>query len=159
MYFWYFHSMKHLNCHSASFLIGVRRALPARSQREKGDRRVFTCWSAQAKQNTTWSKTVFPLTSQKSILPWWAWSGADKKTDGLNIPCPRSSPEKPICTHLYIPLLLAWQFWGGQECHSRWDTSLGRAEHEHKKTKFFLLKIPWQLHGNNFPQDGMDTTS
>ena len=62
MYFWYFNSMKHLNCHSASFLIGVRRALPARSQREKGDRRAFTCLSAQPNQNTTWSKTVSPLT-------------------------------------------------------------------------------------------------
>ena len=41
MYFWYFHSMKHLNCHSTSFLIGVRRALLARSQREKGDRCVW----------------------------------------------------------------------------------------------------------------------
>ena len=30
---------------------------PARSQREKGDRRVFTCQSAQPNQNTTWSKT------------------------------------------------------------------------------------------------------
>ena len=63
MYFWYFHSMKHLNCHSTSFLTGVRRALPARSQREKGDRRAFfTCQSALPNQNTTWSKTVFPLT-------------------------------------------------------------------------------------------------
>ena len=52
----------HLNCHSASFLIGVRRALPARSQREKGDRHVFTCQSAQPNQNTMWSKTVSPLT-------------------------------------------------------------------------------------------------
>ena len=46
----------------ASFLIGVRRALPARSQREKGDRRAFTCLSTQPNQNTTWSKTVSPLT-------------------------------------------------------------------------------------------------
>ena len=61
MYFWYFHSMKHLNCHSASFLNGVRRALPARSQREKGDQCVFTCRSAQPNQSTTWSKTVSPL--------------------------------------------------------------------------------------------------
>jgi len=42
---------------------------PARSQREKGDLRVFTCWSARLNQSTTWSKTVSPL---KSILPWWA---------------------------------------------------------------------------------------
>ena len=62
MYFWYFHSMKHLNCHSASFLIGVRRALPARSQREKVDWHVFTFQLAQPNQNTTWSKTVSPLT-------------------------------------------------------------------------------------------------
>ena len=41
---------------------------PARSQREKGDRRVFTCRSARPNQNTTWSKAVSPL---KSILPWW----------------------------------------------------------------------------------------
>jgi len=34
-----------------------------------------------------------------------------------------------------------------------------RAEYKHTKTKFLLLKIPWQLLGNNFPQDGMDTTS
>ena len=52
----------HLNCHSASFLIGVRRALPARSQREKGDQPVFTCLSAQPSQNTMSSKTVSPLT-------------------------------------------------------------------------------------------------
>ena len=62
MYFWYVHSMKHLNCHSAFFLIGVRRALPTRSQREKGDRPVFTCQSAWLNQNSTWSKTVSPLT-------------------------------------------------------------------------------------------------
>ena len=62
MYFWYFYSMKHLYCHSASFLIGVRRALPARSQREKRDRHVFTCQLAWPNQNTTWSKTVSPLT-------------------------------------------------------------------------------------------------
>ena len=55
-------SQWHLNCHSASFLIEVRRALPARSQREQGDRRVFTCQSAQPNQNTTWSKIVSPLT-------------------------------------------------------------------------------------------------
>ena len=42
---------------------------PVRSRREKGDRPVFTCRSAQPNQNTTWSKTVSPL---KSILPWWA---------------------------------------------------------------------------------------
>ena len=42
---------------------------PARSQREKGDRHVFTCWSARLNQNTTWSKTVSPL---KSVQPWWA---------------------------------------------------------------------------------------
>ena len=42
---------------------------PARSQREKGDRRVFTCRSARPNQNTTWSKTVSTL---KSVLPWWA---------------------------------------------------------------------------------------
>ena len=41
---------------------------PARSQREKGDRRVCTCRSARPNQNTTWSKAVSPL---KSILPWW----------------------------------------------------------------------------------------
>ena len=62
MYFWYFHSMKHLNCHSASFLIGVRRTLPARSQREKGDQHVFSCQLARLNQNTTWSKTISPLT-------------------------------------------------------------------------------------------------
>ena len=38
---------------------------PARSQREKGDRPVFTCRSARPNQNTTWSKTVSPL---KSVL-------------------------------------------------------------------------------------------
>ena len=132
MYFWYFHS-RHLNCHSASFLIGVRRALPARSQREKGDWRAFTCWSAQPNQNTTWSKTVSPF---KSILPWWAWSGADENTIGLNIPCPRPSPEKPIHTHLCILLLLALQFQGGQEFHSKWDTFWRRAEYEHTRTSF-----------------------
>ena len=42
---------------------------PARSQREKRDWCVFTCWSARPNQNTTWSKTVSPL---KSILPWWS---------------------------------------------------------------------------------------
>ena len=62
MYFWYFHSVKHLYCHFAFFRIGVRWALPVRSQREKGDRHVFTCRSAQPNQNTTWSKTVSPLT-------------------------------------------------------------------------------------------------
>lgn len=36
---------------------GHPRPNPARSQREKGDRRVFTCQSAQPNQNTTWSKT------------------------------------------------------------------------------------------------------
>ena len=41
---------------------GVRRALPARSQREKEDRHVFTCQLAQLNQNTTWSKSVSPLT-------------------------------------------------------------------------------------------------
>ena len=35
------------------FNISVEEALPARSQREKEDRRVFTCWSAQLNQNTT----------------------------------------------------------------------------------------------------------
>jgi len=62
MYFWYFHSMKHLNCHSISFLIGARRALPTRSQREKGDRCVFICRSAWLNQKTTWSKIPSPLT-------------------------------------------------------------------------------------------------
>ena len=62
MYFWYCHSMKHLYCHSTSFLLGVRRALPARSQREKADWCVFTCQLARPNQNTTWSKTVSPLT-------------------------------------------------------------------------------------------------
>ena len=47
---------------------GHPRPNPARSQREKGDRRVFTCQLAQPNQNTTWAKTVSPL---KSILPWW----------------------------------------------------------------------------------------
>ena len=102
MYFWYFHSMKLLHRHSTSFLIGVRRALPARSQREKGDWHVFTCWSAWLNQNTTWSKTISPL-SLKVHLPWWAWSGADDNTDGLNIPCPKPSLEKPVCTHLRYP--------------------------------------------------------
>ena len=37
----------------ASFLIGMRRALPARSQREKGDWRAFTYRSAQPNQTTT----------------------------------------------------------------------------------------------------------
>ena len=41
---------------------GVRRALPARSQRAKGDWHVFTFQLAQPNQNTTWSKTVSPLT-------------------------------------------------------------------------------------------------
>ena len=77
---------------------------PARSQREKGDRCVFTCRSARPNQNTTWSKTVSPL---KSILPWWVCSGVDEKTDGLNIPCPRPSLAKPIYTHLFMPFLLA----------------------------------------------------
>ena len=31
-----------------------------------------------------------------------------------------------------------------------------RAEYEHTKTKF-LLKMPWQFLGNNFPQDDVDT--
>ena len=34
---------------------------PARSQREKGDRCVFTCWLARPNQNTMWSKTVSPF--------------------------------------------------------------------------------------------------
>ena len=50
-------------------------------------------------------------------------------------------------------------FRGSQELHSRWDTSLGRADYEHTKTKFLLLKCPWQLLHNNFPQDGVGTTS
>ena len=77
MYFWYFHSMKHLYCHSASFLIEVRRDLPARSQREKGDHHVFTCQLAWLNQNITWSKTVSPLTFQvRSALVSlirWGW--------------------------------------------------------------------------------------
>ena len=66
MYFWYFHSIKHLNYHSTSFLIGPRRALPARIQREKGDWCIFTCQSAGLNQNTTWLKTVSPLTFKVS---------------------------------------------------------------------------------------------
>ena len=107
-------------------------------------------------QNTTWSKTVSPLTL-KVHLPWWAWLGVDENTDGLNIPCPKPSLEKPVCTHLCYPLLLAWQFWGGQQFHSRWDTSLGRAEYKHTKTKFLFLTISGRLLGNNFPQDDIDT--
>ena len=42
---------------------------PARSQREMGDRCVFTCRSARLNQNTMWSKTISLL---KSVLPWWA---------------------------------------------------------------------------------------
>ena len=48
---------------------GHPRPNPARSQREKGNRRVFTCQSAWLNQNTRWSKTVSP---SKSVLPWWA---------------------------------------------------------------------------------------
>ena len=158
MYFWYFHSMKHLNCHFSSFLIGVRRALPARSQWEKGDWHVFTCQSALPNQNTTWSKTVSPVTSKvPSALEGWIRCG--RRHIWVKYPTSRPSLEKPIHTHLCIPLLLAWWFQGHQEFHSRWDISLGRAEYEHKKTKFLFLKIPWQLLGNNFPQDGLDTTS
>ena len=51
------------------------------------------------------------------------------------------------------PLLLALQFRGCQEFHSRRDTSWGRAEYKHTRTKFLLLKIPWRLLGNNFPQE------
>ena len=126
MYFWYFHSMKHLNCHFSSFLIGVRRALPARSQWEKADWHVFTCKSALPNQNTTWSKTVSLLTL-KSVLPWRAWSGVDEDTDGLNIPHPGHlwkansySLMYPPSSSLTIPR--------GQEFHSRWDISLGRAQ-------------------------------
>ena len=42
---------------------------PVRSQREKGDWRVFTRGAALLNQSTTCSNTVSPL---KSILPWWA---------------------------------------------------------------------------------------
>ena len=55
-------TLKHLNCHSVFFLIGVRRTLPARFQREKGNRRVFICQSARLNQKTTWCHTVSPLT-------------------------------------------------------------------------------------------------
>ena len=113
-----FHSMEHLNCHFASFLIGVRRVLSSRSRREKVDGCVFTCQLAWLNQNTTWSKTVSPLTfkvhSALVGLIRCRWN-----TDGLNIPHPRPSPEKPIHTHLRIPLLLAWQFWEDKEFHSR----------------------------------------
>ena len=38
-------------------------------------------------------------------------------------------------------------------------SSWGRVEYEHTRTNFLLLKIPWQLLGNNFPQDGVDIAS
>ena len=80
-----------------------------------------------------------------------------KNTDGLNIPRPRLSPEKPIDTHFCIPLLLAWQFWGGGV--KNFTAGGTPAEYKHPKTKFLLLTIPWRLLGNNFAQDGVDTTS
>ena len=45
---------------------GHPRPNPARSQREKGDRCVFTCRSARLNRTTTWSKTVSAL---NSVLP------------------------------------------------------------------------------------------
>ena len=45
---------------------GHPRPNPARSQREKGDRCVFTCRSARLNWTTTWSKTVSAL---NSVLP------------------------------------------------------------------------------------------
>ena len=67
-YFWYLHSMKHLNCHSTSFLPGMRRALPDRSQRERGDQCDFTCRSVRLNQNTTLSKIVSPLTLRVGLI-------------------------------------------------------------------------------------------
>ena len=59
--------LKHLNCHSTSFLTGVRRVLPARSPREKGGWHVFICQLAWPNQNDTWSKTVSLLTFKVSF--------------------------------------------------------------------------------------------
>ena len=52
---------------------------------------------------------------------------------------------------MYLPP--SRQFRGGQEFHSRWDTSSGRVEYKHTKTKFRLLTIPCRLLGNHFPKD------
>ena len=61
MYFWYFHSVT-LKLPFCLLPNWGEKSLTARSQRENGDRCVFTCQSAQLNQNTTWSKTVSPLT-------------------------------------------------------------------------------------------------
>ena len=157
MYFWYFHSMtlKLPFCLLPNW--GEKSYLP--DPRGRRGTSVTAPAGRHSQTRTPRDPSLFLPLLLKFVLPWWAWSGADENTDGLNISCPRPSLEKPICTHLCIPLLLAWQFREGQEFHSRWDTSLGRAEYEHTETKFLLLKIPWQLLGHNFPQDGMDTTS
>ena len=53
-------TQSHLNCHSASFLIGVRRALA--DPRESRGLTVSSPAGQSSHQNTTLSKTVSPLT-------------------------------------------------------------------------------------------------
>ena len=158
MYFWYFHSMKHLYCRSASFLTGVRRALPARSQRAKGDWLVFTCRTARLNQNTTWSKTVSPLTfkvhSALVGLIRCRW-----KHRWVKYPTSQAVSGKANSYSLMYPPPSSLTIPRGSKISQQMGHLLGRAEYKHTKTKFLLVTIPWQLLGNNFPQDSVDTTS
>ena len=75
------------------------------------------CWHIEC---STFTASYFRIWNSSTRIPSPPLAlFVDENIDGLNISRPRPSPEKPIHTQLCIPLLLAWQFRGGQEFHNR----------------------------------------
>ena len=87
-------------------LAGVRRALPARSQRGKGDQSVFTCRSTWLNQNTTWSKNVSSL-SFEVRSPLVGLIRCGRKHRWVKYSTSQAVSGKANLTHLCIPHLVA----------------------------------------------------
>ena len=91
----------------------------------------------------TWGKFVDTCLIMRRGLPYTILYGEEPWDCGvikyrwLNIPRPRPSPEKPIRTHLCSPLLLAWQFRGGQNFIADGTPAWGGQNTSTQKPSFF----------------------
>ena len=81
----------------------------------------------------------------------------DENTDGLNIPCPRPSPEKPVHTYFCNPPPSSLTIPRGSRISQKTGHLLGEGRIWAYKDQFPILKIPWWSLVIIFPEDGMDT--